>query len=156
GRITAAARTGPASGPRPASSMPATSSMPRSQKLCSRARSRSGRRRSPWRRVPRRVRPMRPRRGASALAPLLDPGRLAAPQTTQVVQLRPTDPTAPHHLDRLDRRRVQREDPLDADAARDLAHGEALADPCPAAADAHPLEGLDPLLVTLTHAHVHA
>src|SRR5690606_36230518 len=155
GRITAAAWTGPASGPRPASSTPARSSRPRSQKLCSRARSCFSRRRSRRRLAPRRVRPMRPRAGVSALALLADPGRLA-PQAAQVVELRAANPPAPQQLDRIDRRRVDREDPLDADPARDLAHGEALADPRPTAADAHALEGLDPLLLPLAHAHAPA
>ena len=51
---------------------------------------------------------------------------------------------------------MEREDPLDADAARDLAHGEGLARAAAAAGDDHALEDLDPLLVALVHPHVDA
>src|SRR5690606_7666455 len=95
-----------------------------------------------------------PARG-SALAFLADPGRLAA-QPPQVVELGAPHAPAPDQLDRVDRRRVDREDALDADAARDLADREALTDTRATPADAHALEDLDPLLFALAHPHVHA
>src|SRR5690349_14337130 len=99
GNTTAAATTGPASGPRPASSTP-TRSAASAQAALSR-----------W---------SEGRRGiGSALALLPDPRRLAA-QRPQVVELGPAHPTPPHQLDRGDGRAVHREDPLDPDAGRDL------------------------------------
>src|ERR1700720_2484125 len=89
------------------------------------------------------------------VAPLLDAGRLAA-QRAQVVELGAPHLAAPDHLDAAERRRVQREDPFDADAARDLAHGEGLAGAAAAPADHHALEDLDAFLVTLDDPHVDA
>src|SRR5688500_17732356 len=91
----------------------------------------------------------------SRLARLLDARRLPA-TIAQVVQLRTTNPAAAHDRDRVDGRRVDREDPLDADAARHLADREGLADATALARDAHALEGLQSLLVAFAHAHVHA
>src|SRR5579864_2422116 len=89
------------------------------------------------------------------VAPLLDAGRLAA-QRAQVVELGAPHLAAPDHLDAAERRRVQREDALDADAARDLPHGEGLASAAAAPADDHALEDLDAFLVTLDDPHVDA
>src|SRR5690554_6359712 len=64
-------------------------------------------------------------RAGSALALLLDL-RLLAAQLAQVVQLRATHVTARHDLDLVDRGRVDREGPLDADLEGDLADREGL------------------------------
>src|SRR6202521_489901 len=85
--------------------------------------------------------------------PLLDAGRLAA-QRAQVVELGAPHLAAPDHLDAAERRRVQREDALDADAARDLAYGESLAGAAAPPANHHALEDLDPLLVAFDDPHV--
>src|SRR5690606_27510961 len=92
---------------------------------------------------------------AFALAvPLADAGSLAT-QLAQIVELRAADAATPDNGQRLDRRRVQREDPLDAHAVRDLAHREGLADLPALARDADALEDLDALLVALAHPDVH-
>src|ERR1700688_93264 len=89
------------------------------------------------------------------VAPLLDAGRLAA-QRAQVVELGAPHHAAPDHLDAAERRRVQREDALDADAARDLAHEIGLAGAAAAPADHHALEDLDAFLVAFDDPHVDA
>src|SRR5439155_22914247 len=63
---------------------------------------------------------------------LADPRRLAR-EAPQEVQLGAPHPTLAEHLDFRDRRRVQRENPLHADAGGNLANGEGRVDP-PAAA----------------------
>ena len=68
------------------------------------------------------------------LALLADLGGLAA-QTAQVVQLGATHVTTRDDLDPVDDRGVEREGALDADAERDLADGEGLADATTVAAD---------------------
>src|SRR4051794_36242625 len=73
--------------------------------------------------------------------------RRLALQVAQVVQLRAPDPRRLGHFDLLDRRRVQREDALDALAERHLAHGERGARAAAVDADDHALEDLDALLV---------
>src|SRR3954468_2813736 len=99
GKTTAAATTGPARGPRPASSTPT-----RSCSWAQTARSRAS-----------------VGRGAisSFLALLADPGCLAA-QGAQVVQLGSADLAATNQVDRRDSGTVQRKEPLDPDAGRDL------------------------------------
>src|SRR5690606_19390190 len=92
--------------------------------------------------------------GRSALRLLADTSGLAA-QGSQVVQLGATDAAAAYHRDGLDGRRVHREDALDADPCRDLAHGERLAGTAALPRDAHTLERLKPLLVAFAHANVH-
>src|SRR5690606_39575559 len=83
-------------------------------------------------------------------------GGLAA-AAAQVVQLRAADPPAADDLDPAHGRSVEREDPLDADTAGDLAHGEGLVDAPALAPDAHALERLDALLGALAHEveHLH-
>src|SRR6478609_6400749 len=76
------------------------------------------------------------------VALLADLGSLAA-QTTQVVELRAAHVTTADDLDVVDDRRVQREGALDADAERDLADGEGLADAAAVATDDDALEDLD-------------
>src|SRR5439155_25164893 len=80
----------------------------------------------------------------------------AAAALAEVVELRTADRTARGDLDLVDARRVDREDPLHADAVGSLADGERLAAPAAAAAEHGALEDLDALLVTLDDAHVHA
>src|SRR3982074_2880991 len=70
------------------------------------------------------------------VALLLDAGLLAT-QVAQVVQLGATDVTTGDDLDRLDRRAVEREGPLDTDAVADLADREGLARTTALAADDH-------------------
>jgi hypothetical protein len=127
----AAATTGPARGPRPASSTPTSSS---SSAQASRSRFSEGRTAI-----------------GSALALFPDPGRLAA-QRPEVVELGATHPAAAHHLDGRDGRTVQGEEPLDADTGGDLPHGEHLADPTAPPGDYQTLERLEPLLVALANA----
>src|SRR5439155_5643165 len=89
-------------------------------------------------------------------APLLADPRRFAGEPTQEVELGAPHATLAHQLDLRDRRRVQWEDTLDADARRDLANGECRVDPRTAAADADALERLESLLVALAHSHHHA
>src|SRR5437763_8605118 len=117
-KTTAAATTGPAMGPRPTSSSPATTSRPSAQSA--RSRFSVG-------------------RITSGLGQLLDPSRLAG-KIAQVIQLGTPDPAAPHQLDDRDGGRVQREDPLHPYPRRNLAHGEALADATAAPRDAGAFE----------------
>src|SRR2546430_9162812 len=86
---------------------------------------------------------------------LADPRRFAG-EPTQEVELGAAHATLAHQLDLGDRRRVQREDALDPDARRDLAHGERRIDPGTAAGDADALERLQALLVALADPHHHA
>src|SRR5262245_46561321 len=124
-RITAAATTGPARGPRPASSTPATRLMP----LRHAARSK--------------------RYGATVtvlLLALLACARYLgqalllqacglAGQLAQVVQLRPTHHRPLQQLDPLDAGRMQRERALDPHAVRDAPHRERGPGAAPALAD---------------------
>src|SRR5262249_1876166 len=75
------------------------------------------------------------------LLTLDDAGRLAA-ASAQIIELGAAHLASAHHLDRLDQRRVHREDALHALAVRDLAHGEVLVDPAAGPPDAHALIGL--------------
>src|SRR5262245_32104568 len=115
GKTTAAATTGPASGPRPASSTPSTK-WPSRQ--ASRSRSRLGR--SMTYNVALLL--------LRLLLLLPNPGAFAA-QTPQIIEFGATNPTATNQLDRGDRRAVQREDALDSDARGDFSDGEGLVDP---------------------------
>src|ERR1700687_4921878 len=78
---------------------------------------------------------------AAVLLALADAGRLAA-QAAQVIELGAPDLAAPHHLDRVDHRRIERKHALDAFAIRDFPHGEAFAQAAAGSADAHALIGL--------------
>src|SRR5215468_900808 len=143
-RITAAATTGPAKGPRPASSTPATVARSPDHRASSRAS--------------RRQRGLGTGRslaaGGDGSRPLLQTGGLAL-LLPQVEELRAT------HLlllrrddgDARERRRVQRERALDADALGDLPHRERLPHPRTADVGDEAAELLLPLLVTLDHAH---
>src|SRR5438128_1997054 len=155
GNTTAAATTGPARGPRPASSMPATIRRPARQSAAS--RSSVGRRRltSP----PAPVRPPAPSppplpppppppppRLLLGRAALLADARGFPGKAPQEIELGAAHPALADQLDLGDRRGVQREDPLHADAGGDLAHGERLVDAPAAAADAYALERLQAFL----------
>src|SRR5207247_8406300 len=94
-------------------------------------------------------------RSSLGLHDVLHARRLAL-EVAQVVQLRAPDPGRPRHLDLLDRRRVQREDALDALTERYFAHGEGRARAAAVQADHDAFEDLNALLVTLAHFHMHA
>src|SRR3954468_641590 len=128
GNTTAAATTGPARGPRPASSTPT-----RRCSSAQTARSRTSVGRGAMR---------------SALALLPDSGGLAA-QRAQVIQLRAAHPSPANQLDRGDRGAVDREEALDSHTRRDLADRKGLADAATPFRDDQPLERLKTLLVTL-------
>src|SRR5262245_22976785 len=154
GRITAAATTGPAREPRPASSTPAIDRYPRRRSSCS---SRSSSARRPNSAKSAGSGSGRTRGGGSYLfgALLVDAGRLSL-AAAQVVELRAAHRALPLHLDSVDDRRVQRKNTLDSDPARDLANGEGF--PCAAAApgDDHTRENLDAFLLSLTNLDMHA
>src|SRR4051794_747561 len=79
---------------------------------------------------------------AANLATFGDSGGLAG-ASAQVIKLCATDITAAHDLDRIDDRRIKREDALDALTEADLADGEARAHALVGASDANALERLD-------------
>src|SRR5438552_7542580 len=81
-------------------------------------------------------------------APLAE-GRGLADAVAQEVQLGSTDLAVADDLDLLDPWAVDLEGPLDADAARDPAHGDRARDPAAAEAHDDALEDLDPLAVAL-------
>src|SRR5512134_883358 len=155
GRITAAAITGPASGPLPASSTPAGERYPRSRASFSKPtygtalllRGGLGRRfgRGAFRRAlggdddPLLGEPVLPLADARLL-----PGHLA-----EVEQLRPADVALLLHLDLLEEGGVDRIGALHADAVRLLADLEGGGDAVPVEPDDDPLEILDALLLSL-------
>src|SRR5678816_4170521 len=139
--ITAAATTGPASGPRPASSTPARRDTPRRHAACSK----------------RYGAPAPTSRGSAAVlargrhradALLLEARRLAH-QIAEVVELRPPHRRPLHHLDLVDPRRVHRERALHPDPVGDAPHRERGAGAAAALADHDALEGLQALLLAL-------
>src|SRR5579862_2465636 len=144
GMTTAHATTGPASGPRPTSSIPAMygPSWPR------RSRSMAFHRRATPLFGSRRL------RNQNAHPLFLDPARLAS-EATEIEQLGATNATTANHRDLSEHRTMRREDPLYADTVGNLAHGERRAHSTPAATDAHTFEGLHALLIALTDAHAH-
>src|SRR3989344_2142722 len=98
--MTAQATTGPASGPRPTSSMPAMRCAPRSRSC----RSNSNRSTSPLRLAVRLGRDVA----------VLDLGGFFALASTEVVKFGTTDPALGFHLDFVDAGRMQGKDPLHA------------------------------------------
>ena len=82
-----------------------------------------------------------------------DAGRLSA-AVAQVIELGATDLAAADDLDRIDQRRVDREDALDALAVGDLADREGLVQPAAGARDADALVGLDAGALAFDHLHV--
>src|SRR5688500_16112725 len=150
GMMTAHATTGPARGPRP------TSSTPASRGPCWLRRSRSivlQRMAGPRYRL---LLLGRPGGGHGDTHLLFLDARGLAGEVAEVVQLGAAHAAAAHHLDSTDHRAVHREDALDADAVRDLADGEGLADTAATTGDAHALERLDALLVAFLHPDVNA
>ena len=85
------------------------------------------------------------------LALLRNPGSLT-PETPEIVELGPADPTPANHVHTLYGRCVEGEDSLDTDSGRDLPNREGLTDATTTPTDADPLKGLDPLFLTLTDA----
>src|SRR5512138_3769193 len=81
---------------------------------------------------------------------LLDASGFAG-QVAQVVEARLVDAAARDDFDLVDVRRVVGEDPLDADAVRDLADGEGRPGALRDAADAHAFEGLEARLLAFAN-----
>src|SRR5689334_22622047 len=94
------------------------------------------------------------RLGLAAFLLLGDAGLLAA-QSAQIIELRAAHLAAAHDLDRVDKRRIEREDALDTLAVRNLAHREALVDAAARARDADTLVGLHARALALDDLHVH-
>ena len=84
-----------------------------------------------------------PRGVARVVDPALDDARRLAAAAAQIIELGAAYLAAAHDLDRVDHRRIKREDALDAFAVGNLAHGEILVQPGAGAADADALIGLD-------------
>src|SRR5687767_8135853 len=159
GMMTAHATTGPARGPRPTSSTPASSgpcvarnwrSMPLHRFLPSA--------------MPETMSSRAPRqRFSSALGRgcfgnrdanlLLANARGLAGERTQVEELRPADTPAAHDCDLGDHRTVDREDALDTNTVGNLADRERRAHSGAATGDANALKGLQTFLVAFAHAH---
>src|SRR5262249_43482691 len=89
--------------------------------------------------------------GAGAgVGALGDAGRLAA-QAAQIIELGPADLAAADDFDRVDQRRIDREDALDALAIGDLADREAFLKAAAVAADADAFIGLDAFAGAFDH-----
>src|SRR3990172_7495762 len=149
GSTTAAATTGPASGPRPASSTPATV-----RNTLARARASK-----PSKILLVALRLLRGR-GVRRLLPdpvplLPDPGLLPG-DLPEEEELRPADVALLLDLDLLDPRGVQREGPLDPHAVGFLPDLEGGGDRVAVESDHDPLEVLDPLLLPFPDPEVHA
>src|SRR5512139_1287341 len=154
GKITAAAITGPARGPLPASSTPAGERNPRSRALASK----------PWNGTALLLRRLRRRLGAGAfrlpfrgdgdallrepVLPLPD-ARLLPGDLAEIEQLRPADVALLLHLDLLEEGGVDRVGALHSHAVRLLADLEGGGDAVPVEPDDDPLEILDALLLPL-------
>src|SRR5436190_1544892 len=91
----------------------------------------------------------------AGVAALGDSGRLAG-AAAQVIELRPADRATADDLDRIDVRRIEREDALDALAETDLAHGEGAAQAAIGAGDADAFEILDSGALALDDLHADA
>src|SRR5688572_5627088 len=87
-------------------------------------------------------------RRTGRLAALLDACRLTR-QIAQVVEACAADLAVRLHFDLVDRRGVERKDPLDADAVRDLADGDRRAQAALLPTDHDPFEDLDALFLAL-------
>src|SRR5438552_8134860 len=97
--------------------------------------------------------PPRPRHRCRRQAGFFADACRLAREPAQEIQLGPAYPPFAHQPDFGDRRRMEREDPLDADARRNLADGERLVDPAAAPGDTDALERLETLLLTFAHPH---
>src|ERR1700730_16701523 len=89
------------------------------------------------------------------LGAVLHPRSLAF-QFAQVVELRTANLRRPHDLDLLNRRGMQRKDPLDALTERSLPDREGRPRAPAVQANHDPFENLDAFFVALTHLYVHA
>ena len=96
-----------------------------------------------------------PRNELIELAALLDARGLAA-QLTKIVELGAAHLAQALDLDLLDGGAVQGEDPLDADAVRDLADGKGLAQVSMLLSDHDPLKNLDAFADALLDLHMDA
>src|SRR5690606_2334286 len=139
------ATTGPARGPRPTSSMPAINERPEDRSSRSRRLQRS---------APATCSAPPGSLALRAHLALANAGGLSG-EIAQVEQLRTPHATTPNDLDVGEHGAVHREDALDANTVGNLAYGERLAHTTAAARDADALEGLQTLLLTLTHTHIH-
>lgn len=86
--------------------------------------------------------------GGLALTHFLDPRSLAL-QVAQVVKLGAANPADHHHLDLVEDRSVQGENPLNTHAIGDFAYGKGRTDTVVTTLDADALKDLDTLFVTL-------
>jgi hypothetical protein len=81
--------------------------------------------------------------------PLRDPGGFP-PETPEVIQFGPADPTPAYDLDALDGRGMEGKNALDSYAGRDLPDHEGLGHTTTPPADADPLKGLNSLFLPFT------
>src|SRR5262249_13966578 len=149
--ITAAATTGPANGPRPASSTPATRLSPRRHAARSKrygAGAVVALRREPGPLA--RLLASRRFHGSRHLGRslLLEPRRLAG-QFPEIVELGSSHRGTLDHLDLVDPGRVQREGTLHAHSIRDAPDREGCPGAATALSDHHSLESLQSLLLSL-------
>src|SRR5665648_124461 len=131
--MTAAATTGPARGPRPASSTPAGAEYPRPRTFASN--------------IPNGTALLLGRLFFRKPVLLLADARLLPGHLAQVEELRAADVAPLFHLDLFEEGRVDRVGALHADAVRFLADLEGGGDGVPVEADHDPLEILDALLL---------
>src|SRR3989338_10096710 len=135
GRMTAAATTGPASGPRPGGGGAGRGGGARRGPAPSRgpAPGPGGRPREPALRRPL---------GDTRRAPLLG---------AQVIELGPPHATGSHHLDLVDKRGMDRENPFHPHAVGDLSHDEGFAVASALSPNHHAFEDLNALFLALDH-----
>src|SRR5437016_7704660 len=150
--IAAPATTGPAQGPRPASSTPATVAYPRPN-AC---RSKTQRSRSAFGGFGRFFGCFSVGGDAAGngLTLLSDAGTLPN-FPSEVIQFGSAHLAVPDQVDPVDARRVQQEAALNPDAVRDAANAEALLGGAPPATDHDAFEDLDPLAGALDHLGMH-
>ena len=93
--------------------------------------------------------------GGAVVAALGDTRRLAG-AATQIIELRATHGALADHFDRIDVRRIEREDALDAFTERNLPHGEVGAHALVRARDAHALVILNAGALAFNDLHANA
>src|SRR6187549_2185877 len=93
--------------------------------------------------------------GRTRVAALGDTGRFAA-AAAEIIELGAAHGATAHDLDRIDDRRIEREDALDALAERNLADGEVRIHALVRARDAHALVHLDAAAVAFDDFHADA
>src|SRR5919198_128062 len=148
-RMTAAATTAPANGPRPASSRPATRVTPVRQAWASYRHGADG-----GGVTPGRARLLGGGAGGDHVHTLLAQPRRLAGERAEIVELRAAHTSVTHHVDALDPRRVERERSLHADAVRDATHGKRGARALTPPPDHGAVEDLRPLLLAFDDPHV--